>query len=602
MRELPVPYWRRGQGRKWLLLPIMLLAACAGETSTATAPSPASQTKPAAVPEAASGPIEAVTANKQMVSAANPLAARAGLDILRAGGSAMDAAITTQLVLGLVEPQSSGIGGGAFILHYGGKNGVIDAYDGRETAPAAATADMFMQADGRPMRFRDAVPGGLAVGVPGLVRALEMAHKAHGRLPWAQLFQPAIALAEDGFAISPRLHTQLKRGLTRRLGEFPAASAYFLAPDGKAKSVGTILKNPAYAETLRQIAARGSIAFYEGPIAESIVAAVRGTHRNPGRMTLADIKSYQAKRREPVCSLYRVWVVCGMPPPTSGGVTVLQTLGLLQNFDLAAMKPSSLEAVHVIAEASRLAFADRNRYLADPDFVSIPVTRLIDPGYLSRRAKSISLTKSMGIAKPGEIKIQGAQRLAGDNTEGGASTSHLSVVDKDGNAITMTTTIENAFGSRVMASGFLLNNQLTDFSFRETRNGRLVANRVEPGKRPRSSMSPTFVLDGGGKLVLAVGSPGGSRIIAYVTKAIIGVLDWKLDVQEAISLPNFTNRNGATDLEANTGLTRLWTSLEARGHSVGAAPMVSGLHGIHVFKDRLEGGADPRREGIAVGD
>lgn len=583
---------------------VMLLAACtANSPDKVVTPEPPMPAKPSAsMTEVVDSPAKAVTAKSQMVSAANPLAARAGLEILRAGGSAMDAAIATQLVLGLVEPQSSGIGGGAFILHYAGKDGVIKAYDGRETAPAAAAADMFLKPDGEPMSFRNAVPGGLAVGVPGLIRVLELAHKAHGRLPWASLFRPAIALAEEGFAISPRLHTQLKRALTRRLGEFPAAAAYFLGTDGKAKPVGTILKNPAYARTLREIAARGSIAFYEGPIAESIVAAVRGTHRNPGRMTLADLKSYQAKVREPVCSLYRIWVVCGMPPPTSGGVTVLQILGLLQNFDLSAMKPNSVDAIHVIAEASRLAFADRNRYLADPDFVSIPVTRLVDPGYLSRRAKTISMKQSMGTAKPGDIPIQGAGRFAPDLSEGGASTSHFSVVDKDGNAISMTTTIESAFGSRVMASGFLLNNQLTDFSFREHRNGRLVANRVEPGKRPRSSMSPTLVLDAGGKLVLAVGSPGGSRIIGYVTKTIIGVLDWKLDIQEAISLPNFTNRNGGTDLEANSGLTRLWSTLQARGHGVGAAPMNSGLHGIRVYKDRLEGGADPRREGIAVGD
>ncbi|MDA0239147.1 MAG: gamma-glutamyltransferase [Proteobacteria bacterium] len=597
----------RGQFRRWVPTSVkmvglgMVLGACAANPAeTVEAPQAAKSSKP--MTEVVGSPAKAVTAKSQMVSAANPLAAQAGLDILRAGGSAMDAAIATQLVLGLVEPQSSGLGGGAFILHYAGKDGAIKAYDGRETAPAAATADMFLKADGEPMSFRDAVPGGLSVGVPGVVRVLERAHKAHGRLPWAQLFRPAIVLAEEGFALSPRLYTQLRRALTRRLGEFPATAAYFLDAEGGAKPVGTILKNPAYAETLRQIAARGSIAFYEGPIAESIVAAVRGTHRNPGRMTLADIKSYQAKVREPVCSLYRIWVVCGMSPPTSGGVTVLQILGLLQNFDLSAMKPGSVDAVHVISEASRLAFADRNRYLADPDFVSIPVKRLIDPGYLSRRARAISMTQSMGTAKSGNIPIQGAGRFAPDLSDGGTSTSHLSVVDKDGNAITMTTTIENVFGSLVMASGFMLNNQLTDFSFRERRNERLVANRVEPGKRPRSSMSPTFVLDAGGKLVLAIGSPGGSRIIGYVTKAIIGVLDWKLDVQEAISLPNFTNRNGGTDLEANTGLTRLWSALESRGHGVGVVQMTSGLHGIRVYKDRLEGGADPRREGIAVGD
>ena len=591
--------------RTQLTFSAILLIACVGAATGGEDSPPSIKTSPATNLSGAtmrSDPPKAVRAKFQMVSAANPLAAQAGLDILRAGGNAMDAAIVIQMVLGLVEPQSSGIGGGAFILHYAGETGVIRAYDGRETAPAAATADMFLESNGHPMRFRDAVPGGLSVGVPGVVRVLELAHKEHGRLPWAQLFRPAITLAENGFAVSPRLHLQLKRALAGRLAEFRAAAAYFLGPNGEAKPVGTILRNSAYAETLRQIAANGADAFYEGPIAENIVAAVRDTHRNPGRLTLVDLKSYQAKGREPVCLPYWVWVVCGMPPPTSGGVAVLQMLGLLQSFNLSAMKPGSGEAVHVIAEASRLAFADRNRYLADPDFISVPVARLLNPEYLTRRAKAITLEKSMGWASPGELHIRGASLLATDPSEGGASTSHFSVVDKDGNAISMTTTIENAFGSLVMVNGFFLNNQLTDFSFRERRDGRLIANRVEPGKRPRSSMSPTLVLDGNGKLVLAVGSPGGSRIIGYVAKTVISVLDWKLDIQEAINLPNFTNRNGGTDLEADTELTRLRPTLEARGHTMGIARMTSGLHGIQVFEDRLEGGADPRREGIAVGD
>ena len=591
--------------RLGLLFSALVLTACGGAI-TGGEKSPASTKTESTINQPASsmrpGPPKAVRATSQMVTAANPLAAQAGLDILRAGGNAMDAAIVIQMVLGLVEPQSSGIGGGAFILHYSGKTGAIRAYDGRETAPAAATADMFLETDGRPMNFRDAVSGGLSVGVPGVVRVLELAHAEQGQLPWTRLFRPAITLAENGFAISARLNRQLKRALAYRLAEFPTAAGYFLDPDGKAKPVGAILKNPAYAETLRQIATNGAGAFYEGPIAENIVAATRNTHRNPGRLTLADLKSYQARRREPVCSPYRIWVVCGMPPPTSGGVAVLQILGLLQKFDLSAMKPDSADAVHVIAEASRVAFADRARYLADPDFLPVPVTGLLDPDYLDRRAQAITLDKSMGWASPGEFSIQDASRRAADLSEGGTSTSHFSVVDKDGNAVSMTTTIENAFGSRVMTNGFLLNNQLTDFSFRERRDGQLIVNRIEPGKRPRSSMSPTFVLNGNGKLVLAVGSPGGSRIIGYVTKTLIGVLDWKLDIQEAIDLPNFTNRNGGTDLEADTGLTRLWSTLEARGHNMGIVRMTSGLHGIQVFENRLEGGADTRREGIAVGD
>lgn len=572
------------------ILPLLLLAVTA-----CTAPPTSNTDIPASSQSTLQGP---VVAKRHMVATANPLAATAGREILRAGGSAVDAAIAIQLVLGLVEPQSSGIGGGAFLLHLTGTSRKIDAYDGRETAPAATTPDMFLRPDGKPMSRRDAVPGGLAVGVPGLLHMLEIAHKRHGRLAWAQLFQPAIRIAEEGFQISPRLHRQALR--SRNLKDFPVARDYFFAANGELKLVGTVLRNPAYAETLRRIAAGGAKAFYEGEIARDIVAAVKGAVRNPGRMSLADLKSYRAKIRTPICSLYRSWVVCGMPPPTSGGIAVLQILGLLERFDLAILKPNSADALHLIAEASRLAFADRNSYVADPDFIYVPVRRLVDPGYLANRAKAISRSQSMGRALPGAVRK--SANFSPDNSEEGVSTSHLSVIDRNGNAVAMTTTIEQAFGSRLMVRGFLLNNQLTDFSFQPERNGAPVANRAAPGKRPRSSMSPTFILDGSGNLLLTLGSPGGSSIIGYVLRTLIAVLDWKLDIQRAIDLPHAVNRNGPTDLEKGTVLETLRIELEKRGHRVRIRPSSSGLHGIHVTTRGLEGGVDPRREGMALGD
>ncbi len=530
-----------------------------------------------------------------MVAAANPLAAEAGRDILRAGGSAIDAAIATSLVLNLVEPQSSGIGGGAFLLHYDGKSGDVTAYDGRETAPAAVGPDLFLRPDGEPMGFWEAVVGGRSVGVPGLVRMFERAHKAHGRLPWATLFEPAIRLAEEGFAVSPRLNALI--AADTYLKSDPAAAAYFYEPGGAPLAVGTRLRNPAFAETLRRIARDGADAFYSGPVAEAIVAAVQGA-ANPGSLGLADLAGYEAKQRDPVCAPYRAWRVCGMPPPTSGGVAVLQILGILQGFDLPALTPESAAAWHLIAEASRLAFADRNRFLADADFVPVPVGDLLDPAYLARRGALISPNASLGEAEPGLPAQNGAMPVQHDPP----STTHLAVVDADGNGVSMTASIENAFGARLMAAGFMLNNELTDFSFRPEVDGRPVANRVQAGKRPRSSMSPTLVLDGNGKLALAVGSPGGSRIIGYVVKSVVAVLDWGLDIQAAINLPNVVNRNGATDVEDGASSDALAAGLAALGHEVKRRPLNSGLHGIAVTENGLAGGADPRREGVALGD
>jgi gamma-glutamyltranspeptidase/glutathione hydrolase len=542
---------------------------------------------------------EPVVSARHMVGAANPHAAEAGRAILRAGGSAVDAAIAMQLVLNVVEPQSSGIGGGAFLLHHDAQTGETTAYDGRETAPAAASQDLFLDAEGEPQPFYEAVVGGKSVGVPGLLRMLEAAHRDHGKLPWKDLFSPAIRVAKEGFAVSLRLHTLIADD--RFLATFAEARALFYQADGAAIPAGVILKNPALAETLGLIAAEGADGFYRGPIAEAIVATVGGASRNPGAITMADLAGYRAPKREPVCRPYRMWRVCGMPPPTSGGVTLLQTLGILSHFAVANYRPGTAEAVHLVAEASRLAFADRALYLADPDFVDIPVDGLLDPEYLRERAAKISLRESMGTADAGEPAEQSGALAPGETMEQ-PSTTHFSVIDGDGNAVAMTSSIESAFGSRLMVSGFLLNNQLTDFSFRAERDGAAVANRVEPGKRPRSSMSPTLVFDRDGKVFMAVGSPGGSRIIGYVAKTVVAVLDWGLDIQRAIDLPHHVNRNGATDLEAGTVLEKIAEALEALGHEVKVRDLNSGLHGIVVAEGRLMGGADTRREGVVLGD
>ncbi len=547
-----------------------------------------------ALPEAEAKP--PARAARYMIAAANPLAARTGLEVLREGGSAVDAAIAAQLVLNLVEPQSSGIGGGAFLLHYDATENKITAYDGRETAPAAATPGLFLTPGGEPMKFWDAVVGGRSVGVPGLLAMLELAHKDQGRLPWARLFQPAIGLAEQGFAVSPRLAGLIAKD--KYLKTFPATAAYFHGADGSPHPAGQRLANPAFAQTLKRIAKGGAEAFYNGPIAREIVAVVTGAGRNPGAMTLADLAGYEAKRRDAVCAPYRSFRVCGMGPPSSGAVAVLQTLGILQSFDLPALAPNSAEAVHLIAEAGRLAFADRNLFLADSDFVPVPVARLLDPAYLARRARAISPVKTLGKAAPGLPAQNGAMPAQADPP----ATSHLVVVDGAGNIVSMTTSIESAFGSRLMVGGFMLNNELTDFSFRPEAEGRPVANRVEPGKRPRSSMSPTLVFGADGRPVLALGSPGGSRIIGYVLQTLVAVLDWGLDIQAAVELPHAVNRNGPTDLEEGTALTALKPALEALGHEVRLRKLTSGLHGIAITAHGLEGGADPRREGVALGD
>ena len=534
-----------------------------------------------------------------MIAAAHPAAAEAGARILAEGGAAIDAAIAAQMVLGLVEPQSSGIGGGGFLLHYDAARDIVASYDGRETAPAAADETLFLAADGTPRPWPEAAVGGLSVGVPGAVRMLEQAHRAHGWTPWARLFEPAATLAERGFAISPRLAHMIESNPD--LARFPDARAYFFHPDGSPKRAGETLFNPAYAKSMRAIAQAGADALHQGRIAAEIVAAVRDDPVNPGSLALTDLAGYRAKERRPVCGDYRRHRVCSMGPPSSGGVTLLQTLGLLEHFDLAALAPGSVAAIHLISEASRLAFADRNRYLADSDFVPVPVKGLLDPDYLRRRAGLIDPDRAMGEAAPGAPA--GSEDLARADAAAPefTSTSHLSVVDAQGNAVSFTTSVERAFGSRLMAAGFFLNNQLTDFSFAPTGEHGPVANRVQPGKRPRSSMTPTLIFDEAGRLVAALGSPGGSRIIGFVAQSVIALLDWGLDAQAALSLPRHVNRNGVTELEAGTALERIAPPLEALGHDVRVRPLVSGLHAIRRVEGGLEGGADPRREGIALG-
>jgi gamma-glutamyltranspeptidase/glutathione hydrolase len=503
------------------------------------------------------------------------------------------------MVLTLVEPQSSGIGGGAFLLHFRAKDGRLDAYDGRETAPADATDGMFLGRNGSPRPFPDVIAGGLSVGVPGLVRVLEMAHREHGRLPWARLFEPAIALAENGFEVTPRLHRLI--GRVADLAAMPATRAYFFTPDGAPLRVGARLRNPALAATLRTIADGGADAFYRGPLAREIAGAVRNAARNPGPLKETDLAGYRAVRRDVLCGPYRVWRICTMPPPSSGGVATLQILGMLERFDLAAMPPGSAAAIHLLAEASKLAYADRAAYLADPGFVDVPVAGLVDRGYLRDRSRLIAEGHAMPPAAAG-IPPGARQAFAPDAAVADTGTSHVSVIDGDGNAVAFTTSVESVFGARLMTNGFLLNNHMTDFSFRPEVDGRPVANRVEAGKRPRSTMTPTLAFDRDGKLVLVVGSPGGSRIAPFVVKTLVGALDWGLDMQAAIDLPNFANRNGPTEIEAGTPLEGVAAELRALGHAIDVVPLESGLHGLRVAARGIEGGADRRREGVVRGD
>jgi len=542
-------------------------------------------------------PKEAAFGQHFMVAAANPLAVEAGRAVIARGGTAIDAAIAVQMVLNVVEPEASGIGGGAFILHWSEREKRLRVYDGRETAPAAATPDLFLDATGRPMPFFDAVVGGRSVGTPGLLAVFEMAHRRHGKRPWAELFAPAIALAENGFPVSPRLATLL--GREEFLLNDPDARRLYYRADGTPRGAGEVIRNPALADTFRTIAAEGPQAFYTGAIARDIVTAVRTHPTNPGRLTLWDLAAYRPIERAPVCGRYRAHRVCGMPPPSSGGLAVLQILGVLERFPMAQVATMPLMAAHLFSEAGRLAYADRDRYVADPAFVAVPARGMIASDYLAARAGLVSLTQSMGRAMPGTPP--GAAHPAPAASPERISTSHFSIVDAAGDAVAMTTTIEYAFGSRIMVRGFLLNNQLTDFSFAPEAAGRAVANRVEPGKRPRSSMAPTLVFDQTGALTHVLGSPGGSLIINYVAQALVAMLDWDYDAQHAVSIGHYGSRNGPTELERGTEAAGLARGLGLLGHEVRVIDMTSGLHAIERVPGGWRGAADPRREGTAAG-
>jgi gamma-glutamyltranspeptidase/glutathione hydrolase len=555
----------------------------------------------AGIPAVARDSAAQVTARHQMIAAANPLAAEAGLAMLRAGGSAVDAAIATQMVLGLVEPESSGIGGGAFLLLFDPRTGKTTSFDGREVAPASATPTMFLGPDGQPRGKQAVIPGGLSVGVPGVIGMLEMAHKKHGKLPWARLFQPAIALAEKGFPVGPKLARTIEAFTLRGAG-LPDIRRTFYHADGTPFRQGEIFRNPDYAATLKAIAAGGARAFYTGEIAQAIVDTVKSTPMNPGSMTLADLANFQAKERAPVCGAYRVWKICSMGPPSSGGIAIVQIMGMLQRFPSSQLQPNTLSEAHLFTQASRLAYADRAKFLADSDAVKVPVAGLIDPGYIAGRAAQIDPSRDMGTASAGNPPQKHAA-FSPQRSPVLHGTSHMTIVDKSGQVIAMTTSVESVFGAKTMVKGFLLNNTLTDFSLQPVLDGLPVANAPAAGKRPLSAMSPTIVFDRNGRFLLSVGSPGGPNIISYVSQTLVAMLDGGLAPQAAIALPRQLNSNGPTRLEKSPANDALAPGLTAMGHTVAVtAGEGSGLHGIKKVSGGYIGGADPRRDGVVLGD
>ena len=557
----------------------------------------------AIAPEFATGHTsKALVKTKQnMVVTANPHATQAGKTILDMGGNAIDAMVAVQLVLGLVEPQSSGLGGGAFLLYYDANSDHLTTYDGRETAPVEAKPDMFLDEAGQPVYFFDAVVGGKSVGTPGTVKLLYETHKKHGKLDWQRLFVPALKLAKEGFEVSPRLHALITRS-AETLYKYPTTREYFLSEEGVPLFVGTRIFNKEYEATLKAISEGGADAFYKGEIAQRIVETVRNAEGNTGYLSIDDLANYKIVERQPVCQFYRGFDVCSMGPPSSGALTVGQILGMLSHYDLAKLGPSDPQSWRLIGDATRLAFADRGLYMADSDFVQMP-KGLLNSDYLAERSKALGKPKALTSdeVRAGEPPFDHSQLFAPDASLELPSTSHFSIVDNDGNLVSMTTTIENGFGSRLMVEGFLLNNELTDFSFLPEYKGKPVANRIEPGKRPRSSMAPTIVFKDE-KPVLAIGSPGGSRIIPYVAKTLIAWIDWEMDIQAAIELPHLVNRFGKFDLEEGTSAEKFKSALEELGYETSVRGLNSGLHGIEITSKGLEGGADPRREGLALGN
>ncbi len=543
---------------------------------------------------------EAVRAEHFMAVTAHPLATQAAYQILKTGGNAADAAVTAQLVLNLVEPQSSGIGGGAFMLYWDAKNKALFSFDGRETAPGAADADYFKNSAGELIKWRAARLGPRAVGVPGTLSLLHTVHQRFGEHPWAQLFAPAITLSREGFAVSPRMAKSIE-GSKEYLNRFAATREYFFTDQGAPLPEGYHLTNPDFAQTLELIAEQGIAPFYEGSIGEKLIETLQEASGRPALMTMQDLNGYRTLSRPPVCARYHDNAICGMGPPSSGALTVGQILQLIERFDVAGMGLAP-ESIHLVMEASRLAFADRARYMADSDFVGVPVAGLLDQEYLRDRSQLIQLSSSMGKASAGNPPGVTIAHAAMQQIEP-AGTSHFSIVDAQGNIVSMTTTIESGFGSMLMTQGFLLNNEMTDFSFRAAKAGQPIANRVEGGKRPRSSMAPTIVFDSNGVPTLVAGSPGGSRIICYVAQALIGILDWQMNPQQAAAMPHFCNRNGTTDIESHAGAERFSAALTDMGHEVRIRNLNSGLHLIQRLPSGgLLGGADPRREGLVLGD
>ncbi|WP_114418790.1 gamma-glutamyltransferase [Marinospirillum perlucidum] len=590
----------------------LLLTSGCSLTPSAGQAGPTSELRQPEIASAFRQQQENLSFEHQAVAAANPLAAKAGQEILQAGGNALDAAIATQLVLGLVEPQSSGLGGGGFLLYWDGQQ--VVAWEGRETAPAAATPELFLDAEGEPLEFLQAVGSGAAVGVPGLLAMLEAAHREQGQLAWARLFEPAIRLAEDGFAVSRRLHHLLSEDPL--LAANSAARNFYYLDNGEALPVGHRLKNPALAAIYRQVAQGGSEVFYQGSVARSIQRAVVNQPGQPGQLSLADLANYQPNSGSALCSSWQVYLVCGAPPPSSGQLTLMQILGILEHLDADQLADPegfySPQGLHLYIEASRLAFADRALYIADPAYVEAPGgdwSNLLRPAYLQERARQIQpLAEDRARAgQPAPVETTWAPQP--EQPEYG--TSHISVIDAEGQAVAMTSSIEQAFGSRILVDGgtglpggFLLNNQLTDFSFRPSDDqGRLIANRVEPGKRPRSSMSPTLVFDAHtGELRASLGSPGGAAIIHFTAKTLLGMLQWQLTPQEAINLPNLANFNSVTLLEKGRFEDYVRLGLEARGQEVIARDLTSGIQALLITPSGIQGGADPRREGWVAGD
>lgn len=551
-------------------------------------------------PEAATGLTQQnlVEGKEWMIASANPYASEAGAEMLRKGGNAIDAMVATQLVLGLVEPQSSGIGGGAFLVYWDAKKKALTTFDGRETAPLEVTPQLFQDDKGQPLKFYDAVVGGRSVGTPGTIKLMWDTHQKLGKLDWKTLFEPAIKLAKDGFTVSPRLATLVKND-QEYLQRSPAAKTYFFNQDGSPITAGQDLKNPDYAKTLQAISDNGAVAFYQGDIAKRIVDTVRNETANPGVLNLIDFTAYQVKEREPVCAPYRQYSICGMGPPSSGALTLGQIMGMLSHYPLSDMGKDDVQSWKLLGDASRLAFADRGKYMADSDYVPMPTQGLLDTDYLEKRAELLKGKEALTETSAGSPPWSHAHNYALDEAIELPSTSHFSIVDKDRNVVSITTTIENGFGSRLMVGGFLLNNELTDFSFRSQVDGVPIANRIEPGKRPRSSMAPTIVMENN-KPYMAIGSPGGSQIIGYVAKTLVAHLDWGLNLQQAIDLPNMNNRFGAFEIEKDTAAEAWIPKLEKLGFTIQVKELNSGVQAIKLQGDSLIGAADPRREGKVI--